>query len=450
MPALGPRLVVAATRSGSGKTTIAAGLLAAFRRRGVRARAAKVGPDFIDPTYHAAASGHPCRNLDPWISGLDSMGPLAGRAADGGQLLVVEGVMGLFDGAADGSPSSTADVAVALDAPVLLVVDTTATGRSVAALVHGFHTFDPRVRIGGVILNRIASPTHHQMLADALTSSGVPILGAIPRLDALHLHARHLGLVPVVENRAEIDASLNHIADVVDRHCDLQAIRQLAVSAPAKQVGDPPRGRPSGTARIALASGAAFSFTYPDNIEALEWAGATIIPFDPCRDESLPEHCDGVVVGGGFPEVYAEQLAANRPLLDDVRRAVQGGSVVWAECGGLLWLAERLADHQMAAVLPTVAEMTSRLTLGYRQATTRTSSPLGPPGTRLRGHEFHYSFTTPQGDALDTTGATGTTQSGFATTQLFASYLHQHLGADPSPAEQFVRAADRARTRRAK
>ena len=441
MPVLPPRLVVASPRSGAGKSTITAGLLAAFRRRGLRVRAAKVGPDFIDPTYHALAAGHPSRNLDPWISGLDAMGPLAGRAAHGGELLLIEGVMGLFDGAADGSPTSTADVAVALDAPVVLIIDCTAMSGSIAAVVHGFRTYDARVRVGGVILNRVASPTHQKMLVDAVEARGVPILGALPRNDDLRLRERHLGLVPVVESRDEIAASLEFITDTVERNCDLAVIEQLARTAPPTPVDDPVGPRVSGRARIALAAGPAFSFTYPDNIEALEGAGATIVAFDPCVDSRLPDGCDGLVVGGGFPEVYAEQLAANRPLLDDVRHAVRNGLVVWAECAGLLWLAERLDDHEMTGLLPTAAHMTSRLTLGYRDAVTRVPSPLGPIGTRIRGHEFHYSATTPRGDALDTTGAAGRDRSGFATPHMFASYVHAHLGAAPALAEAFVRSA---------
>lgn len=443
---LGPRLVVAAPRSGAGKTTVATGLLAAFRQRGVRVRSAKVGPDFIDPSYHSLATGHPSRNLDPWISGLESIGALAGRASAGGELLIVEGVMGLFDGAADGTPASTADVAVALDAPVVLVVDCSAMSGSIAALVHGFCTFDCRVRIGGVILNQVASPTHHEMLTTALTPLGVPILGALPRNDTFRWRDRHLGLVPVIENRPEIAAALDRVAAAIEQHCDLDAIALLARAAPAKRVDDLKHARLVGSARVALATGPAFSFTYPDNIEALEAAGATIVPFDPCVDHRLPDRCEGLVIGGGFPEIFAECLAANRALIDDVRRAAREGLVIWAECGGLLWLSERLDNHTMVGLLPVTAEMTPRLTLGYRRAVTRCVSPLGPAGRALRGHEFHYSTTTPPGDALDIVGASGIERSGFATPQIFASYLHTHLGAAPELAEQFVTSCAAGRT----
>ena len=442
---LGPRLVIAAPRSGAGKTTVATGLLAAFRRRGVRVRSAKVGPDFIDTGYHSLATGHPSRNLDPWISGLESIDALAGRASAGGELFIVAGVMGLFDGAADETPSSTADVAAALDAPVVLVVDCSAMSGSVAALVHGFCTFDRRIRIGGLILNQVASPTHHEMLTTALLPLGVPVLGVLPRSDTFRWRDRHLGLVPVIENREEIAAALDKVAAAIEAHCDLDAIAVLARSAPSKTVGDPKAAQLVGAARIALASGPAFSFTYPDNIEALEAAGATIIPFDPCVDRSLPDRCGGLLVGGGFPEIYAEALADNRPLIDDVRRATHDDLVIWAECGGLLWLSERLDNHSMVGLLPVTAEMTTRLTLGYRQAVTRSVSPLGPAGHTIRGHEFHYSKTTPHGDALDILRTTGSTRSGFATPRIFASYLHTHLGASPELAEQFVACASRRR-----
>ena len=443
---LGPRLVIAATRSGAGKTTVATGLLAAFRRRGVRVRSAKVGPDFIDPGYHSLATGQPSRNLDPWISGLDSIGALAGRASKGGELLIIEGVMGLFDGAADNTPSSTADVAATLDAPVVLVVDCTAMSGSVAALVHGFCTYDRRVRIGGVILNQVASSVHHEMLTAALSPLGVPILGALPRTDTFRWRDRHLGLVPVIENRQEIASALEKVAAAIEQHCDLDAIALLARSAPPTHVGDLKPVRRVGSARIALATGPAFSFTYPDNVEALEAAGATIVPFDPCVDKWLPDRCEGLVIGGGFPEIYAENLAGNRALLDDVRRAARDGLVIWAECGGLLWLSEQLDNHTMVGLLPVTAEMTPRLTLGYRRAVTRSVSPLGPAGRALRGHEFHYSTTTPPGDALDIFRASADERSGFATTNIFASYLHAHLGASPELAEQFVLSVSRRRS----
>jgi cobyrinic acid a,c-diamide synthase len=438
---LGSRVVVAGTSSGVGKTTVACGLMAAFTRRGVRTGAAKVGPDFIDPGYHSLATARPPRNLDPWLCGLDAIGSLAGRAASGTELLVVEGVMGLFDGAVDGEPSSTADVAAHLEAPIVLVVDASGVGRSIAAIVHGFASLDRRVRIGGVIANRVGSPRHTDILRAGLDSIGVPLLGALPRDEAFEWRDRHLGLVPVVERRDVIVAALDRVADAIERTCDLDAIARLAATAPSMTVDAPILPEPTCAARIAVATGRAFSFTYADNLEALCAAGAELIPFDPCDDERLPERCDAVVVGGGFPEVYAESLADNTALLHDVRGRAAAGTVIWAECGGLLWLAETLDGRALAGVLPTHATMTQRLTLGYRRVRARSASPLGPRGLELRGHEFHYSCVDPAGDGLEPLAPPAPAPATWATPRVFASYLHVHLGAAPEIARSVVRCA---------
>jgi cobyrinic acid a,c-diamide synthase len=438
---LGPRLVVAGTHSGVGKTTVATGLMAALRARGCAVAPAKVGPDFIDPGYHAVATGRPGRNLDAWMSGADLVPALAGRAAAGADLLVVEGVMGLFDGAADGTPSSTAEVARMLDAPIVLVVDASSMSTSVAAVVHGFATLDPTVHLAGVILNRVGSPGHAEMLREALMPVGVPVLGTLHRDDGLVWRDRHLGLVPVVERPAEVSSSLDRLAGLIAQACDLAAIEAIARSAPSAAVGPVLTPRRVAEVRIAVAGGSAFSFGYEDNLEALRAAGAEIVPFDPLHDPALPDGCAAVVAGGGFPEVYAEQLSANRPLLDDLAARVAAGLVVWAECGGLLWLANQLDGHAMAGVVDVGGAMTDRLTLGYRAGSTTVPSPLGPAGTSVRGHEFHYSSTDPTGDALDLTGRHGRTRSGFASERLLASYLHVHLAAAPEVAEAFVAAA---------
>ncbi len=466
MPLLPPRLVVAGTHSGVGKTTVATGIMAALAARGVRVAPAKIGPDYIDPGYHALATGRPGRNLDAWMCGADVVPALAGRAGDGADVLVVEGVMGLFDGAADGTPSSTADVAGLLDAPVVLVVDASSMSTSVAAVVHGYATLDPAVHrgdglpgatteqapsgparpgrrpnIAGVILNRVGSDGHERLLREALAPGGVPVLGVLRRDEALTWRDRHLGLVPVVERPAEVRASLDRLAALVTEGCDLDTLLRLAGTAPSRTVDAPPMPAPVGAARVAVAAGPAFSFGYPDNLEALAAAGAEIVPFDPLHDPALPDGCHALVAGGGFPEVYAEALAANRPLLDDLRRRAADGLVVWAECGGLLWLARQLDGHPMAGVVDADATMTSRLALGYRTATTTMASPLGPTGTALRGHEFHYSTIDPTGDALALEGRFGRGPGGFATPRLLASYLHVHLGATPAAAEAFVRTA---------
>jgi cobyrinic acid a,c-diamide synthase len=440
---LGPRLVIAGPSSGVGKTTVATGLMAALRARGLVVGAAKVGPDFIDPGYHALAVGRPSRNLDAWMCGPDAVPALAGRAGAGTDVLVVEGVMGLFDGSGDpaGPVASTAQVAGLIGAPVVLVVDASAVGASVAAMVHGFATFDAGVAVAGVILNRVGSDGHEALLREALEPVGVPVLGALRRSPDYGWRDRHLGLVPVVEQPDAVRRSVAALAAAVGRDCDLDGLLALARSAPALPVPDPPAARAQGRAVVAVAGGPAFSFTYPDNLERLAEAGAELVPFDPLVDERLPEGATALYAGGGFPEVFAAGLAANRPLLGDVRAKVGAGLVTWAECGGLLWLSRSLDGHALAGVLPGEARMTDRLTLGYRRARVRTGSPLGPAGTDLRGHEFHYSTLEPAGDALDWSGRAGAGRSGFATATLLASYVHVHLGAAPAPAEAFVAAA---------
>jgi cobyrinic acid a,c-diamide synthase len=427
-----------------GKTTVATGLLAALRRAGHRAAPAKVGPDFIDPGYHALASGQPPRNLDPWLCGPDAMAPLAARAAAGSDVLVIEGVMGLFDGASDGTLSSTADVARLLDAPVVLVVDASALSTSVAALVHGYATYRSDVQIAGVILNQVGSPGHETLLREALEPLPVPVLGALPRDDALRWRDRHLGLVPVVEDPAAVSGALDRLAALIAEHVDLAGVMAVAATAPpapAAEVALPARG-PS--VRVAVAAGRAFSFTYTDTLDALLAAGAELVSFDPLADRALPDGVDGVIIGGGFPEVYGPELAANAELLADIRQRVQAGLVTWAECGGLLLLASDLDGRPMAGVVPASARMTDRLTLGYREAAIRVATPIGAAGSRLRGHEFHYSALEPAGEALMLRTRWGERPEGWASPTLLATYLHHHPGGDPSAVAAFTRTCARS------
>jgi len=439
---LGPRLVVAGVSSGVGKTTVATGLMAALRCAGHRVASAKVGPDYIDPGYHALATGRPGRNLDSWICGEEAIAPLAGRAGAGADLLVIEGVMGLFDGSAgDGPDASSASVARLLSAPVVLVVDASAMSGSVAALVHGFASWDPTCPLAGVVLNRVGSPGHETLLRDALAGLGVPVLGALRRDPSLTWRDRHLGLVPVAEDPAGVARSIAALGDAVAAQVDLDAVVAVARSAPRIDVDDPPAARRAGRARVAVAAGPAFSFVYQDNLEALGSAGADLLAFDPTSDAALPSDATGLYLGGGFPEVFAEHLADNVPLLADARRRIGAGMATWAECGGLLWLSASLDGHRLAGVVPADARMTDRLTLGYRRATQQRPSPLGPAGTELRGHEFHYSTIEPAGDGLELTGRFGRGRAGWLGPSLFASYLHLHLGGDPRPAERLVAAS---------
>lgn len=439
MTTLGPRLVVAGVASGVGKTTIAAGLMAAMRHAGLVVANAKVGPDFIDPGYHSLATGRPPRNLDPWLCGIDTIPSLAANAAAGANLLMIEGVMGLFDGSDDGTPSSTADVAAVLDAPVVLVVNASSMGGSIAAVVRGFRDHDPRIRIGGVICNRVGSPRHAQLLTDALASLGVDVLGCIPRDDSFTWRERHLGLVPVAEGSPNVTTSLHRLAETLRTHIDLEAIESLARSAPPIDAPNLPPCDPVGRFRVAVAAGPAFGFTYWDNIEAMEAGGAEVVPFDPRHADRLPDAVDGLFAGGGLPEIYGAELAANRPLLDDVRRRVRGGLPTWAECGGMLWLADRLDGRAMVGAVPATASLGRRLQVGYRQATVTTESVVGPAGTTFRGHEFHYSTCEPPGAAVTLSSRYVSRSDGFATPTLLATYVHHHAGGDPSLIRGFLR-----------
>ena len=452
MPTLPPRVVVAGTHSGVGKTTVATGLMAALAHRGARVASAKVGPDFIDPGYHRAATGRASHNLDWYLHGAGLVAALAGQAGLGADILVVEGVMGLFDGTAErpGGPSagSTAEVAKLLSAPVVLVVDAEAMSGSVAALVHGFATFDPGVRVAGVVLNRVGSPGHACLLQEALAPLGVAVLGYLARDDRLSWRGRHLGLVPVAEDPAGVRRSLDRLREVVAASLDLPALLGLASAAPRLHVDDVPRARLAGQARVALCSGPAFDFYYPENLALLRQAGAELVPFDPLADASLPEGCSGLYVGGGFPEVFAGEISANTKLLAQLGERVRSGLPTWAECGGLLLLCESLDGATMSGALEGVhARMSDHLVIGYREATVQTASLFGPEGTVLRGHEFHRSETAPAGEALALAGRFGTGRGGFAGRGLFASYLHQHLAGAPELAEHFVAQASASAVR---
>ncbi|WP_405011120.1 cobyrinate a,c-diamide synthase [Kitasatospora sp. NBC_01539] len=445
-----PRLVVAAPSSGAGKTTVATGLVAALTARGLTVSPHKVGPDYIDPGYHALAAGRPGRNLDAWMCGEERIAPLFLHGAAGADVAVVEGVMGLFDGAAGrGELSSTAHVAKLLRAPVVLVVDASSQSRSVAALVHGFASWDPEVRLAGVILNRVASDRHEHLLREALEEgSGVPVLGCVRRAAAVATPSRHLGLVPAVERSADALRAVRDMGELVGASVDLDALLALARTAPplaaapwsaAEEVSVVP-GRP----RIALAGGAAFSFSYAENAELLAAAGAEVVSFDPLHDAALPDGTAALVVGGGFPEMYVGELSANEPLRRSIGALAAAGRPIAAECAGLLYLGRELDGRPMCGVLPGAARMTERLTLGYREAVALGDSPLAAAGTRVRGHEFHRTVCEPgagEQPAWVWRGPAGAQTEGFVQGPVHASYLHLHWAGAPQLAERFVRAA---------
>ncbi|WP_175411035.1 cobyrinate a,c-diamide synthase [Streptomyces sp. TRM64462] len=448
-----PRLVIAAPSSGAGKTTVATGLMAAFAERGLAVSPHKVGPDYIDPGYHALATGRPGRNLDAFMCGTELVAPLFAHGALGCDLAVVEGVMGLFDGAADrGELASTAQVAKLLKAPVVLVVDASSQSRSVAALVHGFASWDPEVRIGGVILNKVATDRHEALLREALDGSGVPVLGVLRRAAAVATPSRHLGLVPVAERRAEAVDAVRAQGARVREGCDLEALLALARSAPPLDVEPwsaevaervPAGGSDREGARpvVAVAGGPAFTFSYAEHAELLRAAGAEVVAFDPLRDEKLPEGTGGLVIGGGFPEVYAPELSANEALREAVAALARSGAPVAAECAGLLYLARSLDGRPMCGVLDADARMSERLTLGYRDAVAMTDSPVAAAGTRMRGHEFHRTVLEPGAGPSPAWGMRVPERrvEGFVRGGVHASYVHTHWAAVPEAARRFVR-----------
>ncbi|HBO55350.1 cobyrinate a,c-diamide synthase [Janibacter terrae] len=462
-----PRVLVAAPASGHGKTTIAVGIMAALARRGLTVAPAKVGPDYIDPGYHALATGRPSRTLDPWLVGEGRVAPLLARGATHPTLAdvaVLEGVMGLMDGRLGGDGfASSAHVATLTRTPVVLVVDISSTSRTVAATVHGLATIDPELDVVGVVLNKAGTPRHGEEARRAVEAVGVPVWGVLPRDAAMHVPSRHLGLVPAAE-RGEAAATLDHIAAVAEEHLDLDALLAASRTAPdldlepwapgaaLPSLQSPlPEERAVHSSRrevvVAVAGGRAFTFRYPETVELLEAAGARVVELDPARDAALPEDTSGLYLGGGFPEVHARTLATNRPLVHQIRTAIAAGMPTIAECAGMLYLAETLDDHPMVGALPARAAMGRRLTLGYREATSLVDSVLGPAGTRVAGHEFHRTVTDPpfgtsaawdlggrtEGFALDPAG------TGRAT--LVASYLHTHWAGSPSVAGSFVEAA---------
>ncbi|MDD4255102.1 MAG: cobyrinate a,c-diamide synthase [Methanofollis sp.] len=425
-----PAIVIAGTHSGCGKTTLACGVMAALRARGLVVQPFKVGPDFIDPSHHTAICGRPCRNLDPFMMGEDGVVRTFASASAGADIAVIEGVMGLYDGLEGGDLGSTAHVAKALGAPVVLVADVGGMSRSAHALVRGYTSFDPAVRFAGVIFNRVGSPRHRQMIEEELS---VPALGWVPTEKAKAVSSRHLGLAMAGE------ASMAAFGAVSEEHCDLDALIAAATSAPAAvpapaAAGDSPR------VRLGVARDAAFCFYYQDNLDLLRRAGADLVFFSPLADP-LPD-VDGLYLGGGYPELHAAALSRS-PCTRAVGAAASDGMPVYAECGGLIYLCERLssdADYPMAGVLPADARMNPRFqALGYVEAKSTGTSPLLPAGLSFRGHEFHYSSVDPAADArfalsLGRGKGIGDGRDGLSEHAVLAGYSHAYM------TERFARA----------
>jgi cobyrinic acid a,c-diamide synthase len=451
-------VIVAAPASGSGKTTVATGLMGALRRAGHRVASAKVGPDFIDPGYHALATGAPGRNLDPVLVGEELIGPLYRHGSSGADIAVVEGVMGLFDGRITDAPmspapGSTAHVAALLGAPVVLVVDARGQSQSIAALLHGFSTFDSAwasgatgkaaVRIAGVILNRVGTPRHEAVLRQACEQVGVPVFGAIPRAGELEVPSRHLGLVTAVEHGRLAHQAVEAMTELVARHIDVAAVAASASIGQLAAAWDPGI-EPAGKVTVALAAGKAFSFGYTEHTELLRCAGADVAAFDPLT-EPLPDGTRALVIPGGFPEQFTAELSANGQVRQQIAALAASGAPVHAECAGLTYLVDDLDGAPMCGVLAGSARFTEKLTLGYRDAVAVADSSLHTVGQRAVGHEFHRTaveFSDTYASAWAFRGAGGAAvHDGAIRAGVHAGYLHTHPAAHPEAVSRFVAAA---------
>jgi len=458
------RIVVAGAGSGSGKTLLTAGLIGALRRRGLVAQPFKCGPDYIDPGWLGAAAGRPCRNLDVWMLGETAMRDSFARACADADIAVIEGVMGLFDGAGfDSDQGSTAAIARALDAPVLLVLDISGAARSAAATALGFSRFDPDKPVAALALNFAGSEGHARGCAAAIAAAtGLPTLGWLPRLPDFAIPERHLGLDQAA-HRGDNATTLTRVAEAVKENFDLDALLEIARAAPSLPK---PRAAPARRAQqdgpiLALASDAAFSFYYQDDIDLLSAAGARVIGFSPVAGETFPQGASAVFFGGGYPELFARELAANTALWRDLHALHDEGAPIVAECGGFMALTEALIDaegvrHRMAGLIPGTVRMTDRLAaLGYRQATALADTPLAGAGDTLRGHEFHYSVwdraSAPPSPAWLLRGARDgdpAIRAGHSERGLVASYLHIPLAQEPERAARLVARMRAVETRR--
>jgi cobyrinic acid a,c-diamide synthase len=507
-------LVIAGERSGVGKTTVTLALLSSLSRQHRRIQSFKVGPDYIDPMFHTSVTARSCRNLDPVLTSENYVRDCFVRHLEGVDYALIEGVMGLFDGASGQDDwASTAHVARLLQLPVLLVLDCSRLSRSVAAIAHGYRSFDPRIKLAGVVLNRVGSDRHLELLKEALEPLQIPVLGVLRRQDNITIPDRHLGLVPTAE-MSQLDVLIDRLADLGDSCFDWERLLplltvpnppracfqtspsdsdppQLLTKAPALKRGEnsvkvplfkgdlggsplvtggspnsttsaPPLSKgglggvleveeePKISIRVAVARDRAFSFYYQDNLDILQQLGAELVFWSPLTDTALPTDVQGLYFGGGFPEVFAQQLAENSYARESVRKAILQGMPTYAECGGLMYLCEKITDYEnqswsMVGVLPTTTVMEKRLTVGYRQATALQNSPLLSAGGTVWGHEFHHSQLTvmPEKPLFETRRYNQKEQDKVATEgwqvhQLHASYVHLHWGEHPEIPAQFL------------
>ena len=442
-------LLIAAPSSGCGKTTVTLGLLAALRRRGLHVAPFKVGPDYIDPGLHRLAAGQISHNLDGWMCGEQEVRSLFSRSAEGADVAVIEGVMGLFDGASGTSDvGSSAEIAGWLDGKVLLVVDARSQARSVAALISGFCHFNPELEWAGVILNRVGSERHEQLLRDACASvPGLPpVLGCLPRNQEIGLPERHLGLMTAEEGCLDAEL-LERLADWLEQHVDIESLmasvdtRKSSVEASTlASSGNEPR------VRIGIARDAAFCFYYQDNLDRLTAAGAELVPFSPLADTTLPVDLDGLLLGGGYPETYNKGLEANQVLRNALVEQIEAGLPVYAECGGLLYLCASIDGATMTGLFPAAARLgKQRRALGYREVTLTEECLLGPAGSVLRGHEFHYTDLQMPHEVKRVYQVRGADRGehsaeGFQYKNCLGSYIHLHFASCPAAADRLVAA----------
>ncbi|MDF9408853.1 cobyrinate a,c-diamide synthase [Pelotomaculum isophthalicicum JI] len=442
------RVVIAGVKSGAGKTTVATGLMAALARRGLQVQGFKVGPDYIDPGYHTAVTGRPSRNIDSFLLPEETIRELYLRAAATADIGIIEGVMGLYDGRAGSGAGSTAEVARILKSPVLLVLDAASLGQSAAAMVLGYARYDPRVNITGVILNRVAGERHREILQKAIEeATGIPVVGCLEREADLEMPSRHLGLTPAVEME-DLDKVLDRLAYIVGKALDLDRIITLAERA--EELSPPERPLfallpVTGRLPVAVALDAAFNFYYRDALDYLESRGADLLPFSPLTDTRFPAGAAGLIIGGGFPEMFLPELSNNTTLHEDIRQKAAGGLPIYAECGGLMYLCRAIKDLDgkrwpMAGLVPAVCGMQKRLAgMGYREAVTHGSSILGPAGLTVKGHEFHYSrLEVEEGYAWAYRLTDNNRLEGYASGSVLASYLHLHWAGSPAAANNFL------------
>ena len=442
-------VVIAGERSGVGKTTITLALLAALSRRNQpRVQSFKVGPDYIDPMFHQFVTGRACRNLDPVLTSEAYVGECFQRHCQTADYALVEGVMGLFDGVTGKDDwASTAHVARILQLPIVLVLNCSSTSRSIAAIAHGYTTFDPRLNFAGVILNRVGSDRHLELLQDALAPLNLPILGVLRRQEEITIPDRHLGLIPTDE-LPHLRTVMDHLAYLGTTCFNWDILLPLLSTSPHLSTPLPPAWtNPPAPCRLAIARDRAFNFYYADNLEVLQAAGFELVEWSPMGDRTLPEHIHGLYFGGGFPEVFAAELSDNQAARDAVKQAIAAGLPTYAECGGLMYLCDRIVDFEartypMVGILPTAAQMGKRLTLGYRQATAQQSTPLVAKGERIWGHEFHRSSLTTEPElplfTLQNYEGTLHQTEGWQQAQLHASYLHLHFGDKPMLVQRFL------------